>query len=945
MIAATTISTRSAQDSELQFYSNYEWCLNPYLTVRELFQRLREELDRYSSLQQEWQKEESIINLYLFVCAIGCAVDDFLSARQWRLGRLGDRFPRWSLMFSIVERILNSRSRMVNAFFRKRIVQWKRKWDRCVEQACVMLVENTAPRSERLVEFKKKIDALSNVVLPDTVLRRKMKIHEGYRCQDLTHFDVFSLVQKFVAQSNNQYSPVMIIGLRTAGAYFAPLAKAYLSSLGWPNVSWMSIRPKEGLSRWEKRALRRSQFRSSPVLVIDDYPNSGQTLLLASRILRAHRISPNRIVFLFPKHSFETEWSDKINKTVGSKIITLEHSELYKQKLMRLPAIEELALHYFHGERWDNISVKENMEIEAINLHLQLHYSEGFQVRLKRLYELHSGNNHSGSEARRIIAKSVGWGWLGYHAFIIAKRMRDFVPECIGLRNGFLFMEWIDISSKETTATVSPDVIASYLIARAKRLRLKEDPRSGNPDYGWGWLEILGIVRRAYGNYLGRLIDKKLLPDIHARLRCAPAVIDGKLSPSEWLQDGKNVFKIDFEHHGFGAPELDVVDAAYDIAGAIFEFQMPGNTEEEFIQSYVKGSGDDSVRDRLLLYKLLYGTMAMRKAVESAQRLHLHQYNEAGNERATYARTFLANTMNHFAAGLLQNSVGRQWTKKLFFLDLDGVYDTEVLGFPHTTISGVQAVACLQRDGWSIVLNTGRSIHHVKSYCTTYNFQGGIAEYGSVFFDSAQGHEIPLIDNDGEKQLHRCREAIRALPGVFIDSEYRYSIRVYRYSGRRTSGLSVEETKNLLVQHNLHKLTFIARSEDTYIVQKNCSKGRGVRFVREYLHSSDETTAAIGDSDEDISMLEETEFSYAPRNCSDEVRRKAASEGWKILRKPHQKGLLEAAQECTRRTESIQKSEFLRVPHPTQKVAQLIFRIAGIAELSMLMKIFMMINY
>src|SRR2546430_14199129 len=71
--------------TESDFYAPYDWCLNPILSVGELFQRLGEELDRYESLRVDWQREECKINVYLFVCAIACTVDDYLSSRPWDL--------------------------------------------------------------------------------------------------------------------------------------------------------------------------------------------------------------------------------------------------------------------------------------------------------------------------------------------------------------------------------------------------------------------------------------------------------------------------------------------------------------------------------------------------------------------------------------------------------------------------------------------------------------------------------------------------------------------------------------------------------------------------------------------------------------------------------------------------------------------------------------------
>src|SRR5437870_13608181 len=97
-----------------------------------------------------------------------------------------------------------------------------------------------------------------------------MRLPEGFRCQDLTHHDVFALVRRFVASQQDRTKEVVIIGVRTAGAYFAPLVKASLSTLGWPLVSWFTIRPKTALSRWERQQLRRLGRRDARVLLVDD---------------------------------------------------------------------------------------------------------------------------------------------------------------------------------------------------------------------------------------------------------------------------------------------------------------------------------------------------------------------------------------------------------------------------------------------------------------------------------------------------------------------------------------------------------------------------------------------------------------------------------------------------------------------------------------------------
>src|SRR5262249_56286950 len=83
--------------------------------------------------------------------------------------------------------------------------------------------------------------------LPSELLARRMRIPEAFRCQDLTHVDLSTFAARFAA-SRDPSQDVVVVGPRTAGAYFAPLISAYLARLGAARTSWFSLRPKAGRS-------------------------------------------------------------------------------------------------------------------------------------------------------------------------------------------------------------------------------------------------------------------------------------------------------------------------------------------------------------------------------------------------------------------------------------------------------------------------------------------------------------------------------------------------------------------------------------------------------------------------------------------------------------------------------------------------------------------------
>jgi hypothetical protein len=187
-------------------------------------------------------------------------------------------------------------------------------------------------------------------------------------------------------------------------------------------------------------------------------------------------------------------------------------------------------------------------------------------------------------------------------------------------------------------------------------------------------------------------------------------------------------------------------------------------------------------------------------------------------------------------------------------------------------------------------------VQHARHYCAAYGFPGGVAEFGSVFIDAVNGREISFVDERAADQLKACRDAIRDMPGVFIDPGYEYSIRLYRYQGGQTAGLKAEEMKELLGRPEFSKLTYVARSSDTYIVQKRTNKGTALKAVRRLVGNPELPVAAIGDSQHDIGMLSAAEFAYAPANCSRSIRDLAKQRRCRILSGRFQNGLFEAVQ-------------------------------------------------
>jgi hydroxymethylpyrimidine pyrophosphatase-like HAD family hydrolase len=244
-------------------------------------------------------------------------------------------------------------------------------------------------------------------------------------------------------------------------------------------------------------------------------------------------------------------------------------------------------------------------------------------------------------------------------------------------------------------------------------------------------------------------------------------------------------------------------------------------------------------------------------------------------------------------------------------LDIDGVLDRRVFGFPCTTAAGIEALSLLHVHEFSIALNTARSASEVKDYCRAYSLAGGVAEHGSYLWDAVGRRERVLLSAETARQLEELRRHLRSIPGVFLDERHQYSIRAFTYrdkplgmiqsvlSSARSSiigdgalaPISTHIVNQLLVDLRLDRLAFHHTMIDTTIVAKEVDKGTGLVALRDWVLAPNAETIAVGDSEPDLAMFRVATRSFAPSNLS--CRRQAHLLGCRIVHHPDQRGLLE----------------------------------------------------
>ncbi|PYY16284.1 MAG: hypothetical protein DMG61_04670, partial [Acidobacteria bacterium] len=648
--------------------------------------------------------------------------------------------------------------------------------------------------------------------------------------------------------------------------------------------------------------LRRAAVKNARALIIDESIHSGQTLAKTVGLLRLAGFTDDAIVILNPVEPAIPEWKNSSVFRCISQIpvITLEPAERYKQRLLDSnPAVEERLNEYFNARGHRSATIVESQTTEELN-DLWRTAPNRVDVRLKRIYRVHLTDSAGKKETRHILAKSVGWGWLGYHAFWAGQQLQEFVPPMLGVREGILYTEWFpqtpdSLHSPRDRQTII-ETLASYVATRARNLVLESDPASDLVNEGRhrGFQILARALAGAYSSRFVAAMKRQSIQRELARKNCQGAVLtDGKMSQAEWISVDSRLLKTDFEHHGQGKNELMMTDPAYDLADAIFQFGLSEAESAKLVDAYAQQTGDREVGQRLFFNKLLAGLWAQDQAILGLQNPRLLKLRTKFHEEYIAAWNFLVAETIRECGKLCQRPRDVQWSSPLVVADIDGVLDRMVFGFPSTTAAGIEAISLLHAHGFAIALNTARTLREVKQYCASYGFVGGVAEYGAVCWDGATDREIALVSSESREQLEEVRNAFLRIPGVFLNEDYRYSLRAFTYQGGRTVPVPSLLVQDLLAGLKVDRLQAHHTGLDTAILAKESNKGSGLLSLLDAVSHTGCETLAIGDTEPDLSMFRVARRSFAPGHIP--CRREAQLLRCGIADHAYQPGLLQIA--------------------------------------------------
>jgi hypothetical protein len=881
-------------EAESAFYQARNWCLDAFPTLQDLRSRLLGELESLQEPQLEWQSDEAASNVYLLSSALADSADDYLAGERYDFSAATARLPWLRPLTGAVEPLLAAGRRLRGRRLRA-LSAWRERWGSALD--AVLRGWLDPAHAELARAARARLAELLNEELPAGLLCRRARVPAAFRSQDLTHHDILELVARFASEFPDRDRSLLVVGLRTAGSYFAPLVRASLGLRGYRAVDVVTLRPKKGIAPSEQAALARCAADHGLALVLDEPPDTGRTLTRGVDLLRRAGVPAADVVLLLPVHPSRRNWNEGPESLPleGMRVIALPPEDWYKRRLLEVEPVERRMQEIFLARGYAKVKVLQSAATEVFERRLRSLSDERFHTRLKRVYELRLQRRDGGAETRYLLAKSVGWGWLAYHAFLAAEALSGFVPPLLGLREGVLYMEWLPQGeSVELPRDALVQRAAAYVAARVRTLRLDADPGPDLDASHQNGAELLAAaLSGAYAGKPAAVLKRARLRYELTRRPCpSPTLIDGKLRLREWITDAGSLVKTDFEHHALGKTELNVTDPAYDLAEVVLHFGLSAAEEQTLLRRYREASGDEGVEKRLFLHKLLAGTAATRAALDGLKDPRLAHRHQEFNRSYTEARDFLGTQMARYCGRFCRVARPVGWASPLVVMDVDGVVDKQVFGFPSTTAAGVQALALLHAHGLAPALNSARTLAEVQEYCRDYGCVGAVAEYGSVVWDAVTGRTRVLVTPESQVELRRLGEALGRIPGVFLNDDYEHSLRAYAFEGGRTVPLPTTLIHGVLAQMRLARVRVHQTFLDTAILAKEVDKGKGLLALLRLVERPDLETIAIGDSEPDLAMFQVASRSWAPSHISG--RPIAQLLGCRIARRSYQPGLLQA---------------------------------------------------
>ncbi|MEE1787358.1 HAD hydrolase family protein [Streptomyces sp. SP17BM10] len=704
-----------------------------------------------------------------------------------------------------------------------------------------------------------------------------------FRSFDQHPADAVELARRFSRSYGAGDRPLLVLGVRTSGSYLAPLAGATLRRLGHRSVAVGTTRPGLALLPGRAAAVRAVREGGGAVLVLDDPPASGGSLAAVAAAAERAGFPADAVVPLFATFEDDGPVPDVLRRY---PCVVLPGGDWEVRRRLAAASLTSLLPELLPGAGGPAAHAPEIGAAGPLSRWSHLSVPLTAHVR-----------DADGRErALPLLAQWAGVGYLGRQAVTVARALDGLVPEVHGFADGVLLRTRLygepapGPGAAPDTARPRPAEVARYVAARQRLLAVPADRSLELIGRQPVW-EVAARVLAPVGGRLDPVLRPALLYPLTRSLLAAPRpcvvdgrTVDGPTGDGRWIPDGAGGrVKTGFADGAFSNLDLATYDAAFDLAGAATEPPggppNPSAHEAELLAAYHQLTGHRIDPARWCLLRLVQNWDAARLAgTADPARAHLVRAHER-RAQAAAVRRFLADA---YLADLDTGSRG-PWC----VLDIDGVLESDVLGFPASSPQGMLALRALRAHGYRVLLATGRSLPEVRDRCAAYRLAGGVGEYGAAAFDALTGTTLPLSGTE----TTGLRRRLAALPGVFVDPYARWSLRASAGDGPHRTALPARTAAALLREPPYGpRFTVVPGDAQSDFVPRGVDKARGVRALLAALGDATAVPAlAVGDTAADLPLLTWARRAAAPANAAPAV----AAAGVPVARHPYQAGLAE----------------------------------------------------
>lgn len=731
-----------------------------------------------------------------------------------------------------------------------------------------------------------------------------LRLPSCFRSMDQRPEDCHYLAKKVLEEMRPRRSdPLLVVGLRTSGSYLAPLLAAYLRAENCTDVRWMTFRPGQRSLPGETGRIRQAGRDGITVLLIDDPPRTGSSLVKAAETFQRLGVQRDRIVMLLPLFGpmgsapdslrsyrrVELPWSEwSIHDQLAPEAIRDALREMLCGKTMRVA--EGDGLHPF--------LVGDVRRVQKSDLDPNPDQRQP-RTRTRGCYAAELVNADTGKTVlHHVSVGGAGYGYFGRHELAVGRRLAGEVPEVLGFRNGLLFLTRVagERSAQKWSAGIAPRMV-QYVSTRQLSLAVDTDRTMLMTGRGPVWQRFSDLLAKNLGR--DRLLAR---PFLHRGARSvlrspSPTVVDGFMALQNWRVRGDRMVKDHFADAAFSSQDLFSYDPLFDLSAAAVQAGSDDYSGGRRLASSIREAYRDANRsdidpERWLANLIVNALFERDRWVERLPRV------EAVARLDSLNRLIAAFHAEYLGDALLAD-LDPPRSGSLCAIDLDGVLETGQHGYPASTPAGVLALRALTRHGYRPVLVTGRSLSEVKERCAAYRLAGGVAEYGGWAYDARLGRAERLVGDSQFDALARLKSSL-ARSGASIDPNYTAVVRAYQFSetgGRQ--GLPRFLSESAIHEAHLEgQVTAMTGIAQTDFVSVELNKAVGVRALASMLEIDHQPplTLAIGDTSADIPMLNLASRRWGPRNAQDAIR----AAGAQIARRPEQAGLSEAVRTLIR---------------------------------------------